>query len=35
LSRLDRVTVAEEGWAVASFLSGGEHDRVRVAASPR
>lgn len=34
-SRLDRTTVAEEGRELASFLSGGEHHRVRVAASPR
>lgn len=34
-SRLDRTTVAEEGRELASFLSDGEHHRVRVAASPR
>jgi hypothetical protein len=34
-SRLDRSAVAEEGRELASFLSDGEHGRVRVAASPR
>ena len=34
-SRADRAAVAEEGRAVAAFLSDGEHHRVRVAASPR
>ena len=34
-SRADRTTVAEEGRALASFLSDGEHHRVRVAAAPR
>ncbi|WP_432118573.1 winged helix DNA-binding domain-containing protein [Streptomyces sp. bgisy032] len=33
-SRADRGAVAEEGRALASFLSAGESDRVRVAASP-
>ena len=32
-SRADRAAVAEEGREVASFLSDGEHRRVRVAAS--
>ena len=32
-SRADRAAVAEEGREVAAFLSDGEHDRVRVAAS--
>lgn len=32
-SRADRAAVAEEGRAVAAFLSDGEHHRVRVAAS--
>ncbi|MFC3997631.1 winged helix DNA-binding domain-containing protein [Nocardiopsis sediminis] len=35
LSRADRADVAEEGRALASFLSDGESDRVRIAASPR
>ncbi|MFC4562407.1 winged helix DNA-binding domain-containing protein [Nocardiopsis mangrovi] len=34
LSRADRTAVAEEGRALASFLSDGGGDRVRVAASP-
>ncbi|MGD9991155.1 winged helix DNA-binding domain-containing protein [Pseudonocardia sp.] len=34
-TRADRVAVAEEGRLVASFLSDGEHDRVRVVASMR
>jgi hypothetical protein len=29
-SRADRAAVAEEGWALASFLSDGEHSRVQV-----
>ncbi|MEW2609881.1 winged helix DNA-binding domain-containing protein [Streptomyces sp. NPDC047880] len=33
-SRTDRTAVAEEGRAMASFLSGDRSDRVRVAASP-
>ncbi|MFB6555247.1 winged helix DNA-binding domain-containing protein [Streptomyces sp. NPDC056405] len=33
LSRADRTAVAEEGRALASFLSDGDSDRVRVAAS--
>ncbi|MFB6846870.1 winged helix DNA-binding domain-containing protein [Streptomyces sp. NPDC056373] len=33
-SRSDRAGVAEEGRAMASFLSGDESDRVRIAASP-
>jgi hypothetical protein len=33
-TRADRAAVTEEGRAVASFLSDGEHHRVRVAASP-
>ncbi|CAM5598920.1 hypothetical protein SPURM210S_08296 [Streptomyces purpurascens] len=33
-TRADRTSVAEEGRAVASFLSDGDSDRVRVAASP-
>ncbi|MFJ4537149.1 winged helix DNA-binding domain-containing protein [Streptomyces tibetensis] len=33
-SRSDRTGVAEEGRAMASFLSGDESDRVRIAASP-
>ncbi|MDQ0753503.1 hypothetical protein QF034_007734 [Streptomyces africanus] len=32
-SRADRASVAEEGRAVASFLSGGESDRVRITSS--
>ncbi|MFC4946258.1 winged helix DNA-binding domain-containing protein [Pseudonocardia sp. GCM10023141] len=34
-SRVDRVDVTEEGRELASLLSGGEHHRVRVAASGR
>jgi hypothetical protein len=34
LSRADRAAVAEEGRAMAAFLSDGAHHRVRVAASP-
>ena len=34
-SRADRTAVAEEGQALASFLSDGDSDRVRIAASPR
>ncbi|MEW2354683.1 winged helix DNA-binding domain-containing protein [Spirillospora sp. NPDC029432] len=34
LSRSDRAAVAEEGRALAAFLSDGETDRVEVAASP-
>ena len=34
LSRADRGSVAEEGRALASFLSGDESDRVRISASP-
>ncbi|MGA5895867.1 winged helix DNA-binding domain-containing protein [Streptomyces venetus] len=34
LSRTDRADVAEEGWALASFLTGGESDRVRIAPLP-
>jgi winged helix DNA-binding protein len=34
-SRADRATVAEQGRALASFLSDGDSHRVRVAASPR
>ncbi|GAA4917133.1 winged helix DNA-binding protein [Actinomycetospora succinea] len=34
-TRADRAAVAEEGRAVAGFLSGGAHHRVTVAASPR
>ncbi|MFB9740243.1 winged helix DNA-binding domain-containing protein [Pseudonocardia sulfidoxydans] len=34
-TRADRATVAEEGRLVAAFLSDGEHDRVRIVASPR
>jgi mitochondrial fission protein ELM1 len=33
-SRADRTAVADEGRAMASFLSGQESDRVRIAASP-
>jgi hypothetical protein len=33
-SRADRTAVAEEGRALASFLSDNDSDRVRVAASP-
>ncbi|GGY33045.1 winged helix DNA-binding domain-containing protein [Streptomyces djakartensis] len=33
-SKADRTGVAEEGQRLASFLSGGESDRVRIAASP-
>jgi hypothetical protein len=33
-SRADRTAVAEEGRALAAFLSDGAHHRVRVAASP-
>ncbi|MFH8438505.1 winged helix DNA-binding domain-containing protein [Streptomyces sp. NPDC018007] len=35
LSRADRAAVAEEGRGMASFLSDGESDRVRVESSPR
>ncbi|MGI5520155.1 winged helix DNA-binding domain-containing protein [Micromonospora sp. CA-259024] len=35
LSRADRTAVAEQGEALASFLSDDESDRVRVAPSPR
>lgn len=34
-TRADRVAVAEEGRALAGFLSGGAHHRVSVVASPR
>ena len=34
-SRSDRTAVAEQGQAMAAFLSGGESDRVRVDAPPR
>ncbi|MFG3251312.1 winged helix DNA-binding domain-containing protein [Streptomyces sp. NPDC048187] len=34
LTRVERAEVAEEGAALASFLSDGEDDRVRVAAAP-
>lgn len=34
-TRADRAAVAEEGHALAAFLSDGASDRVRVAASPR
>ncbi|WP_405149029.1 winged helix DNA-binding domain-containing protein [Sphaerisporangium sp. NBC_01403] len=34
-SRADRTTVAEQGRALASFLSGNDSHRVRIAASPR
>ena len=34
-SRTDRTGVAEEGRAMASFLSGAGSDRVRIEASPR
>ena len=34
-SRAERTAVAEEGRALAAFLSDGAHNRVRVAASPR
>ncbi|WP_143662517.1 DNA glycosylase AlkZ-like family protein, partial [Streptomyces sp. f51] len=35
LSRADRAAVADQGREVAAFLSDGDSDRVRVAASPR
>ncbi len=35
LSRADRDAVAEEGRELASFLSGGQSHRVRVAEAPR
>ncbi|MFJ3328740.1 winged helix DNA-binding domain-containing protein [Streptomyces griseus] len=35
LSRADRAAVADQGSELASFLSGGDSDRVRVAAAPR
>jgi hypothetical protein len=34
-SRADRTDVAEEGRALAGFLTGGASHRVRVEASPR
>ncbi|MDD7941217.1 winged helix DNA-binding domain-containing protein [Actinomycetospora lutea] len=34
-TRADRAAVAEEGRALAGFLSGGVHEKVTVAASPR
>ena len=34
-TRADRTTVAEQGRALASFLSGGDHHRAQIAASPR
>ncbi|MFG1946301.1 winged helix DNA-binding domain-containing protein [Nonomuraea sp. NPDC048826] len=34
-TRADRAAVAEQGAALASFLSGGESHRVRITASPR